>query len=704
MKANPRTPAEIFGYHLRYVVPLFQRPYVWTEKDQWEPLWNDVRTLADRMLDAPSQLFGAPSVPPHFLGAIVVEQQAGVVGFISVWHVVDGQQRLTTLQLLLDAAQEVTEKHGADVDAQALKILVLNEPNIAQHPDEVYKVWPTDRDQDAFRATMDNATAVPAGLMSSPIALAHKFFVDRIIRWAEVSGDPEKVKSRMHALVLALRDHLRVVVIDLEPGDNAQVIFETLNHRGSRLMAADLVKNLVFQCAQAQGLDVGALYRKYWRQLDDDHWRELTAQGRLYRPRIDVFLNYWLIMKLRTDVPSDHVFADFRDKIALDSDDPGDLLAELAKDAAVFVQLDRLPADSVEGLFYYRVVRALDSSVVTPVLIWLFRWSDAQLPANQRHRALRAIESWLVRRALARLTSKGVNQAILDLLKALDEGGPAVAGETTETFFSRQGADADSGPTTQLFVALSERPIYTAILRPRLRMLLEALEDDLRSDYGEGQPCARGLSVEHIMPQGWRENWSQEVDDPAAEFRRDRAVQRLGNMTLVSGKLNSALSHRPWISLAGKGKHDYLMEHTNLKLNARVIASHPASWTEADIAHRTEAMIDRILIIWPRSGTAQATSVAEDAYEIDDVIEPVPALDAEGADVAGHAGKYRELWRWLRDQDAIEIPLSFAEVEQVIGMVLPPSARNYLPHWYGYEGTALGRAIRCGLESESGRP
>jgi len=72
MKADTKSPAEIFGYHIRYVVPLFQRPYVWTEQDQWGPLWEDVAAVVDRLLEAPAQPFASPTVAPHLLDAIVV--------------------------------------------------------------------------------------------------------------------------------------------------------------------------------------------------------------------------------------------------------------------------------------------------------------------------------------------------------------------------------------------------------------------------------------------------------------------------------------------------------------------------------------------------------------------------------------------------------------------------------------------------------
>jgi Protein of unknown function DUF262/Protein of unknown function (DUF1524) len=714
VQAQTLAPAGIFGYHIRYVVPLFQRPYVWNLDDQWEPLWEDVRTVTERLLDAPAG-YGAAPVPPHFLGAIVLDQQFIPAGFIAVRHVVDGQQRLTTLQLLLDAAQYVVEQHGAPMDAQALRVLVLNDPQIAQHPDEVFKVWPTDRDQAAFRAVMDNDTTVPAVLRSSRIAQAHAFFVEQISEWAEVTGDPDKARTRLNALVRTLREHLKVVVIDLEPGDNAQVIFETLNHRGSPLLAADLVKNLVFQLAHGQDADVEKLYRDHWAPLDNDYWRQPVAQGRLFRPRIDVFLNYWLTMKLRREVPTDRVYSDLRDHVLTAQPPIPELLAELAADAKVYEQMEKLPAATVEGTFYYRVIKALDSAAVGPFLLWVLRWDDTTMPAAQRHRALRALESWQVRRALCRATAKDVNRTVVELLRAMDEAGPAAAGDTVEKVLAGQQAESRYWPDdATLQAGLREEPIYKTLSRPRLRMLLEAIEDSLRGPLGEGQPCPRNLTVEHVLPQGWREHWGGDIaDDPVAALRRDGLVQVLGNLTLVNQRLNPTMSNRPWTAqeaaargLGDHGKRDYLLKHSQLKLNAEIVAEHEDGWTEDDIRARTDSLIGRLATIWPRPNigvqkTGPVTLTTERtphrAAEADRVGAP-DASAAEAADEttedASHSGKYRELWRWLRDQGRDEVRLTFADVEQVLGMPLPQSARRHPTHWYGYEGTALGRAIR----------
>jgi hypothetical protein len=701
VQAQTLSPAGIFGYHIRYVVPLFQRPYVWKLEDQWQPLWEDVRTVAERVLDAPAG-YGATPVPPHFLGAIVLDQQSIPAGFIAVRHVVDGQQRLTTLQLLLDAAQDVVERHGAAMDAQALRVLVLNDPQIAQHSDEVFKVWPTDRDQAAFRAAMDNDVTVPSELRSSRIAQAHTFFVKQITEWAEVEGDPDKATARLNALVRTLRDHLKVVVIDLEPGDNAQVIFETLNHRGSPLLAADLVKNFVFQLAQSQNADVEKLYRDHWAPLDNDYWRVPITLGRRLRPRIDVFLNYWLTMKLHREVPTDRVFSEFREHVLAAQPEIPDLLAELAADAKVYEQMEKLSPTTVEGTFYYRVIKALDSSAVGPFLLWVLRWDETTMPAEQRHRALSALESWMIRRALCRATAKDVNRLVVELLRAMHKAGPAAAGDAVETLLAEQRADSRYWPDdATLRTVLRDAPIYKSFTRPRLRMVLEAIEDSLRGPMGESQLCPRNLTVEHVMPQGWREHWSGDIaGDSVAELRRDAVVHVLGNLTLVNQKLNPAMSNRPWTAqetgargLGDQGKRDYLLQHSQLTLNAQLVAGHVDTWSEDGIQIRTDTLINCIAKIWSRPdiGTHQTsppTLTTEHPHGSTD--EAVDKM----AEPTSHTGKYRQLWRWLQDQGQDEAELTFTDVEQVLGIPLPPSARNHLPHWYGYEGTALGRAIR----------
>jgi hypothetical protein len=235
-------------------------------------------------------------------------------------------------------------------------------------------------------------------------------------------------------------------------------------------------------------------------------------------------------------------------------------------------------------------------------------------------------------------------------------------------------------------------------------MLLEALEDSLHGPYGEGQACPRNLTVEHIMPRAWREYWGRDIEgDPVAGLNRDGLVQSLGNLTLVNGKFNSVLSNRPWTDEAAaerglgvEGKRGYVLAHSQLSLNADLVAGHEVAWTEQDIRDRSIALVAQLAAIWPRPVTA--APVEQSVAELTETLplEDPTSLDDhdEDPEIESHTGKYRALWRWLKDQDRDEIRLSFADVEQILAMPLPPSARIHLPHWYGYDGTALGRAIR----------
>lgn len=687
MKADTLTPQSLFGQTVRYVVPLFQRPYVWNREDQWEPLWQDIRSVAERLEAAQ----GAQEVPPHFLGAIVLDHEPTGTAYIQVRHVIDGQQRLTTLQLLLDATQAVVEKHGHPTDSQALQLLVLNQAALAHDPIEVFKVWPTDRDQAVFQATMDNHTVVAQEFADEPIAAAHAFFVDEITRWSGAgSEDPDRVQARLRTLTMVLHSRLKMVVIDLEPGDNAQVIFETLNHRGTPLLAADLMKNLVFQRAVEQNLEPLPLYQQYWKEVDGKYWRMKVARGRQYVPRIDIFANYWLVMHLAAEVPSDRIFAEFRDRFATREADIAALLREFAADAKVFAGWEHLPPDSVPGLFRYRVLEAMGMGVVTPIFLWLTRWAENVLPTGQRDTALQAIESWLVRRMLCRLTAKDFNRTLLDLLQDLKANPVDQAGDVTVEFLTGQTAESRYWPSDEAVrQSLSVEPLYKALLRARLRMVLEALEDDMRTTMSEAR-CPRGLTVEHIMPQAWRDHWNADDLDAEAAERRNHLIQTLGNLTLVNPKLNSHLSNHPWTkeeaatrNLAGGGKYDKLLANSTIKLNAAIVQDHPSAWTEADIQHRTTTLVDRILKIWPRP------AINVPPTEVTGTHEPTESSVEESPPVS-----FTTLTEWLGAQSQEVLPMPFAELEGVLGTELPTEARSLYEFWTPDSdiGTALKAA------------
>lgn len=135
METQVRTPQLVFMLPQRLVVPLFQRPYVWNEESQWEPLWNDVTRVADRLLKRPQDKH-----QPHFLGAVVLQQTQNPIGKMQARTIIDGQQRLTTLQLLLDALHAELLRVEARPAAMRIEMLVRNPEHFCSKAEDRFKV------------------------------------------------------------------------------------------------------------------------------------------------------------------------------------------------------------------------------------------------------------------------------------------------------------------------------------------------------------------------------------------------------------------------------------------------------------------------------------------------------------------------------------------------------------------------------------
>jgi len=598
MRADIITLKALFQKDVRYVVPTFQRPYVWNQEDQWEPLWNDVWNTAEQYLEElerlgdDKQAAAEEHTRAHFLGAIVLQQLATATIELETRRVIDGQQRLATLQLLLDAAQEVFENGGFGKEGRHLKKLVLNDQDYAEsNPDNIFKIWPTLIDQEAFRHAMSNDLAV-AGLEEMPIVQAHEFFKLQIRQW--LGDDAELAGRKALALVTTLMGLLQIVIIDLQSTDDANVIFETLNARGTPLLQSDLIKNSVLHAAQESGLKSDAVYREYWQGFDQTWWRTEVRQGRLVRPRIDVYLNYWLTMRTAEEVQSSDVFRKFRD--FAEQHPITKVVADIRTIAESFQRLEDTEGSSPTAMFLSRW-HVMDAGVTMPVILWLFSNRD-EIGEARFDGALGAIESYLVRRMICRMTTKDYNKLFLELMRELNSNEPATAADLVLEFLSKQTADSRIWPTDgqvrETFVSL---PLYQLLTRGRLRMILEGIEDVLRSPKSEEEHVLRNvLTIEHIMPQAWRDHWPLHGEySEEAVGERDRLVQTIGNLTLVNAKLNPALSNAAWAS-----KRQELAKHSVLHLNKDLLEGAAAGWDETSIRERGNRLAMLATKVWPR--------------------------------------------------------------------------------------------------------
>jgi uncharacterized protein with ParB-like and HNH nuclease domain len=147
MKADKLTVEKVFNHPERLEAPLFQRPYVWKEDTNWGPLWESIKSVADRRLQKKDG-------HPHFLGAVVLDQLKTPTGNSQRRQIIDGQQRLTTLQLALAAVRDLAKQGKQDKYAEAFRQLTDNYVPLSNDPNDVFKVWPTNADRQIFRQVM----------------------------------------------------------------------------------------------------------------------------------------------------------------------------------------------------------------------------------------------------------------------------------------------------------------------------------------------------------------------------------------------------------------------------------------------------------------------------------------------------------------------------------------------------------------------
>lgn len=598
MKADTVDLSVIFGKPVHYIVPLYQRPYVWTREDQWEPLWQDVRDVANRQMDDTP----ANDNIPHFLGAVVLEQALVPTGMIDARSVVDGQQRLTTLQLLIAAARSIAIEHNASDPRQMFEKLLFNEKFLAKQSGDELKVFPTFRDRLPFRESIEDGIVAASG--GHRIHEAYRFFRTSIREWIDEAADAAEAAKYLEALSTAIWKRLVVVTIDLDPGDNSQIIFETLNARGTPLLAADLVKNHLFQVATVQGEDIGALYETYWKTLDTDWWREEVVQGRLRRPRLDLFLFHWLTMSSGREFVSHELFQGFKRHLSSGTGRAADVLADLARYAPIYERFEKEPRDSNLGQFLYHL-NVLDVTTAYPALLWLLG-PEGFSDVSERDGALAAIESWLFRRMMTRQTTKAYNVVFLALLNSVRDAvrarGTAPRANDIIDYLTGLRGESRLWPSDAMVdSALSTLPIYQVFTRNRVRVLLEALELELREAYSEKVSLPTDLTIEHVLPQHWEQHWPlpEAADALQARLDRDQAKHRLGNLTLVTGRLNPKMSNAGWAD-----KRPTLQKFSVMRISSDIVTA--ANWDESLIAERGQRLTQAAIARWARPEGAES--------------------------------------------------------------------------------------------------
>ncbi|MCO1657352.1 GmrSD restriction endonuclease domain-containing protein [Pseudonocardia humida] len=588
MKASETTVGQFLQGETQFVVPLYQRRYSWQhgkDKDHLGQLWDDLMVLA-----------GDGGVTTHFLGSIVLAPSpATTAGGLTRWIVVDGQQRLTTLSVLLCALRD----HVAGTNGTlAEKIHEHRLVNKYATGNDRYRLLPTQEDRSSWMELVERA---PAAGGEDRIGSAYRYFRTKLAEFDDPDDDTD-----VATLEQTVTGRLALVSISAHADDNVHRIFESLNHKGQPLTQADLLRNYLFMNLPTMGDHV---YTTQWlplqtmlddAQLDELVWLDLVVAGDEKATQTAIYR----LQQARLDHLSEEEIAAWVVRLhhrAL-------LLRRILRPAEEPVPVLRAALDRLSRW---------GSTVVHPIALHVLEAHEADLvDAEEGARALRVVESFLVRRMLVGIPTNNLNRILMSLVKELGGNAPTAAAITRVLSGPRKRFPTDQQVRESVLV----EPFYFSGRGPQRRFVLRYLEEDLR--HGEQIDFdLAALSIEHVLPQKPSQQWLTELaaeadPDETAEEVHASVVNTLGNLTLTA--YNAQLSNSDFdvkrVQLADSG----------LKTN-RSIAEHDR-WGRAEIRARSRALADQVVAIWPGPDESATAYPIEPRWRLmSQVLASVPA-------------------------------------------------------------------------------
>ena len=544
---------------------------------------------------------------------------------------IDGQQRLTTIQLLLCAFRDFTKSRGwTSLERKANRYLENPDADVMEKPDEeVFKVWPTKLNREVFAniisARSSNAVEDRYPLIRlkykrrpesrNPLVEAYLYFYRQIEAWVlqESTLGDRSDEQRAFSFLQAVQQDFCVVEIALSDGDDSQEIFYSLNSQGRPLSQSDLLRSLIFMRAEKEQEDRDALFADFWGAFETTFWSaEVKRGGRTYT-RLDLALRHFLTVKTGLLIDARRVNEDYRRWIASSPPPYPSVRAELSDFTRYATAFHKL-----EGSFIGaksddigRVLQDFDVSTAIPLV--LFLELEANVDQSELARCLGIVQSFIIRRAFAGEETKEYNKLFVEVVRSLrGTEGAKVRDALVEKLLSGGGTTRVWPTDEQVIEQAVTAPIYDSLRAPALRIIFERLELSLRGKKSENLEIQPGLQIEHVMPQRWAAHWllnGETVEPLHASYpymapaeqevladairARNIALSSLGNLTLLNEYLNPSASNGSF----GLKREEY--RHSVMRLNRYF--DDKTEWDESAIRERGRALGKAFCELWPRA-------------------------------------------------------------------------------------------------------
>ena len=559
MQANDANLLTFLDGTKQFILPIFQRRYSW-KKEDCKQLWDDVLHVGEN-----------EDIPPHFLGSIVSVQHgiyhaSGVAQLL----LIDGQQRLTTLSLLISALGRAIQTRGVEIGITPRRLENRYLFNAEEDNQYRYKQLLTQHDRETLIQLLDNKE-LPAN--PSPRLLENYQFFENQLQRADL-GTVYKGIQKLMIVDIALTPH----------SDNAQLIFESLNFKGVKLEAADLIRNYVLMSQEPD----------FQTRLYEDYWFPMEQQfGEEYTNRFNLFMRDYLTLKTRQIPNKGQVYESFKRYVASKRQPEvlEETITEIYRYSKYYICIALREEEDSGICTCLEDIHALNVETVFPFLLEVYEdHMQGQLDREQVIEILRLIESYIFRRAICGIETRGLNRIFATLMLKIDKSNYL---QTLKDALAQMPYNQRYPSDTEFKENFCIKNVYN--FHP-CRYLLRKLENHGHSM----EPInLESCTVEHVMPQNpdLSEEWQEALGENWREVH-ERYLHTIGNLTLTG--YNSELGDRSF-----KAKQDIPggFRASPLWLNRSL--AEVEQWNETAIVDRAEMLVEKALNIWTDYGIPQ---------------------------------------------------------------------------------------------------
>lgn len=555
MEARPCQIIEFFNGTKQMLIPLFQRTYEW-KKEAWETLWNDILERYEH--------YDETTDASHFTGAIVTSPARSVPVGVNKTLVIDGQQRLTTVAILLCAIRSLLVESDPDSkQVRRITKLLLNEDEEGL---DYYKILPTQSDRAGFEAILKS----PDAASESPFKRAFSFFRSRLL-----GKDSDDRAIDLPRLLETVQTRITVVSIHLGDNDDPYLIFESLNAKGTPLNQADLVRNYIL--LRIPPNEQQAVYDAHWLPLQD------RLSGNLPE-----FIRQYLVMERGEDVIKGNVYAVLKRQIAEvePHHNVATQLARMTRFSSFYKHItepDGVPEAQAELSRSLARLSRWELATSHPLLLKLYGLhADGRLSVTDFCTCIKMVESFAVRRAICGVQTNQLKRTFISLAKDVDPSRPLDA-------LVRNLAGGQLGRRWPKDIEFDAAWVtYRAYSNPtdRCRFILESLE----REHPHKEPASlEKVQIEHVLPQTPTPEWHRELG-ATTDSQREAWTHTIGNLTLTG--YNPELSNMEF----SRKKVIYKASHFVLNRYFEPIEK----WDTDAIQARAKALLPLAKLLWPR--------------------------------------------------------------------------------------------------------